>query len=183
MHLAEQQRAQVVIASGVLALVLLHLAWEMVNGGVVSHHFLARSDMPRVSNWWGIVLVPALAWFVAGRVLGRPTNNEQSAGLIPGNIRRALPAFCGALVYGGLLAGSFTFGFGVERYLFFALFAIGLVLPLYRGEYILGFVLGMMATFGGILPVVVAAVVASVSWVAHVLFRAVMRLFSGGEQA
>jgi len=183
LHLAQQQRAQVVIASGVFVLVLLHLGWEMVNGGVVSHHLLARSDMPGVSNWWGIIIVPALAWFVAGRVLGRSTHEKQGDGSIRGNIRRALPAFCGALVYGGLLAGSFAFGFGVEQYLFLGLFVIGLVLPIYRGEYILGFVLGMMLTFGGMLPMVVAAVVASVSWAAHVLFRAVMRLFSGGKRA
>lgn len=176
MHRAAQQRAQVVIASVVLALVLLHLGWEMVHGGVVSHHLLARSDMPSISNWWGIVLVPALAWFVAGRVLGRPMSSEPCDRSIHENVRRATPAFCGALAYGGLLAASFAFGFGLEQYLFLGLFVIGLVLPIYRGEYILGFVLGMMFTFGGILPMIVAAVVASISWAAHVLVRAVTRL-------
>lgn len=168
---------------GAFTLVVIHLAWEMFHGGVVSHHFLARSDMPSISNWWGIVLVPALAWFVAGRVQGRSPSGMQGEGAIPENIRRAIPAFAGALVYGGALAVSFSYGLGFEQYLFMGLFAIGLILPIYRGEYILGFVLGMMATFGGILPMIVAAVVASVSWAAHVLFRSVRRLFSRGKRA
>jgi hypothetical protein len=176
LHLAQPQRTQLVAALGALALVALHLAWEMMHGGVASHHFLARADMPSMSNWWGIVLVPALAWFVTGRVMGREKHDAPGEGMIAANIRRALPAFLGALVYGGALALSFSFGFGVEKYLFPALFVIGLVLPLYRGEYILGFVLGMMVTFGGILPTIVAAVVATISWLAHTLFRFVMRL-------
>lgn len=136
-----------------------------------------------MSNWWGIVLVPALAWFVTGRVQSRPETGRQGEGAIPGNIRQATPAFAGAIVYGGALAVSFSYGLGFEQYLFIGLFAIGLVLPIYRGEYILGFVLGMMVTFGGILPMVVAAVVASISWAAHVVFRALMRLFSSGKRA
>ena len=182
MHRAEQQRVKAIIVSGALVLVLLHLGWEMVNGGVVSHHLLARSDMPSISNWWGLLAVPVLAWFVAGSVMNRATAEEHGDRLIPASIRRALPAFCGALVYGGLLAGSFAFGFGLEQYLFLGLFVIGLALPIYRGEYILGFVLGMMATFGGVLPLVVAAVAASISWAAHVLRRALMRSFSSGTR-
>ncbi|NHA14850.1 hypothetical protein [Thioalkalivibrio sp. XN279] len=176
MSTAKFQQAQLAVTSGVFALVVLHLGWELMRGGVVSHHFLARADMPSISNWWGLVLVPALAWFVAGRVLGRGTHNELGDGLIPANIRRALPAFCGALVYGGIFALSFAFAFGVERYLVLAPFAIGVVLPIYRGEYILGFVLGMMFTFGGILPMFFAAVFATFSWLARTLSRSAMRL-------
>jgi hypothetical protein len=171
------------MALGAFILVALHLAWEMFHGGVVSHHFLARSDMPSMSNWWGIVLVPALAWFVAGRIQTRSEDGPRSDGAFCENVRGAIPAFAGALVYGGALAASFSYGLGFEQYLFMALFAIGLVLPIYRGEYILGFVLGMMVTFGGVLPIVVATVVASVSWVAHVLFRFGRRLLSSAKRA
>lgn len=175
MHLDPHGRTQVVAALGAFVLVALHLAWELMHGGVASHHFLARADMPSISNWWGIVLVPVLAWFVTGRVLGRAAPGQNREGLIRANIRGALPAFCGALVYGGMLALSYTFGFGFEQYLFLALFAIGLVLPIYHGEYILGFVLGMMVTFGSILPVIVAAVLATFSWLAHTLFPIVVQ--------
>lgn len=183
MSLSQVNRARAGIASGAFILVALHLAWEMFHGGVVSHHFLARADMPSMSNWWGIVLVPALAWFVAGRVQGRAAGGMQNDGATPGSIRGAIPAFAGALVYGGALAVSYSYGLGFEQYLFLALFAIGLILPIYRGEYILGFVLGMMVTFGGVLPMVVAAVVASVSWTAHIIFRFARRLLSSGKRA
>ena len=47
----------------------------------------------------------------------------------------------------------------------------GLFLPVYRGEYVLGFVLGMTFTFGAILPTAAAAFVAIVSAIAHYLVR------------
>src|SRR6185312_11324004 len=37
------------------------LAWEYTHGGVVSHHFLDRRDMPAVSNWWSLAVLPLLA--------------------------------------------------------------------------------------------------------------------------
>lgn len=141
LSLSQVNRARIGIALGAFTLVALHLAWEMSQGGVRSHHFLARSDMPSMSNWWGIVLVPALAWFVAGRVQSRAASGIQSDGAIHASIRHAIPAFAGALLYGGALAVSYSYGLGLEHYLFMALFAIGLVLPIYRGEYILGFVI------------------------------------------
>ena len=41
-----------------------HLAWEHFHGGVVSHHLLNRADLPAISNAWGAVFLPALAWFL-----------------------------------------------------------------------------------------------------------------------
>ena len=37
-----------------------HLAWEHFNGGVASHHFLNRADLPAISNAWGLLLLPTL---------------------------------------------------------------------------------------------------------------------------
>lgn len=175
---SEFHRARFGIVLGAFVLVVVHLSWEMLHGGVASHHFLARSDLPSISNWWGIILVPALAWFVAGRVQNRSASGIRNNCATFENVRRAMPAFAGALLYGGALAVSFAYGFGIEQYLFFGLFAIGLFLPIYRGEYLLGFVLGMMVTFGAILPMIVGTIVASFSWLAHALFRAAMWLFS-----
>jgi hypothetical protein len=48
-----------------------HLFWEHVNGGVLSHHLLNRSDFPSISNWWGIIILPLLAWFSTTRIRKR----------------------------------------------------------------------------------------------------------------
>ncbi len=175
------RQAQWGIVLGVLVLVALHLGWEATHGGVVSHHFLARADMPAMSNWWGVLLVPALALWAAGQVLRRPARPGQGDG-VSGKILRALPAFLGALIYGGALATSFVLDFGWEPYLFLSLFLIGLLLPIHRGEYVLGFVLGMMIVFGGVLSLMAAAIVATFSWLAHALWRALARLTKGSPR-
>lgn len=141
---------------GALTLVALHLGWEAFNGGVQSHHFLARSDLPSVSNGWGILLVPSLTWLVARSI--------------------TLPALAAAAAYGAALAVSFSLDLVTEGYLFIGLFVVSLILPTYRGGYVVGFVLGMMFTFGAVLPTIVAAVVAAFSWCAHFVFRFVRKI-------
>jgi hypothetical protein len=168
-------RTRVALTLAVLAFVACHLGWEMLHGGVVAHHLLARPDLPSISNWWGLVLVPALAWFVTGRVQARAANAEERSGAIPPEIRRAAPAFAGAFAYGAAIAVSFSQGLGAENYLFPGLFGIALILPVYRGEYMLGFVLGMLVTFGGILPTIMAVIFGAFSWLAHFLFRFAVR--------
>lgn len=178
---ARTRRAPWIGAAVAACLVALHLLWELFHGGVVSHHLLAREHLPAISNAWGLLLVPALAWWTLRQVLRRSSaasEGQQTAD----NLRKALFAFVAALLYGGALAGSFSAGLGWEEYLFPVLFLIGLVLPVYRGEYLLGFVLGMMLTFGGVLPALIFAVVAAVSWLARQLLRAVVRGFNRGRQ-
>ncbi len=55
---------------------------------------------------------------------------------------------------------------------------IALVLPVYRVEYVFGFVVGMTYTFGGVLPVLVSIVFGSVSLVTRWIFRAVKAKFT-----
>ena len=149
-------RNRAYLTLGALALVALHLGWESLNGGVRSHHLLARSDLPSFSNWWGIILVPTLTWLV-GKF-------------------KSWWAIAAAAAYGAALAFSFAFGLGVEGYLFIGLFVVSLFLPTYRGEYIAGFVLGMMFTFGAVLPTLVAVIVAAFSLICHYAVKLVLKL-------
>ena len=50
---------------------------------------------------------------------------------------------------------------------------LALMLPVYRAECVLGFVLGMTFTFGAILPTVVASVIAAFSALVHLCVRPV----------
>jgi hypothetical protein len=51
--------------------------------------------------------------------------------------------------------------------------------PVYRAEYVLGFVVGMTFTFGAVIPLLVALLVGTVSLVARYGFRAVARVVRG----
>jgi hypothetical protein len=149
-----------------------HLGFEHFNGGVQSHHLLQRADMPSISNWLGLALLPLL-----GVVLGlRLRAQSKSAG--PAGMRRSiLFAFAVALLYGAALAVSFELGPNAfTSAAFFGLFVCGLAFPVYRAEYILGFVVGMTFTFGAVIPLLVALVVGTVSLVARYCWRAVASL-------
>ncbi|MGN6313384.1 MAG: hypothetical protein ACTHMO_06460 [Rhodanobacteraceae bacterium] len=141
------------------------LAWEVTHGGVPSHHFLDRADMPTVSNWWMLIVLPVLGWLASRSVLRRaPTD--------PRALPKACAAIIGALLVGVALSVAFvtTHGKGdASSYVFFAAIASGLVFPIYRAEYVFGFVLGMAFTFGAVLPTLFALIAACISAIFHLL--------------
>lgn len=147
------------------AAMALMLAWEHFNGGVVSHHLLAQRDMPSVSNWWGLIVIPVLTWFTLGRMAAR------------GSARRELlNGFIPALLFGALLALFFV----TARqewcgYMVMALPALALWVPIYRAECTLGFVLGMTFVFGPILPLIAAVLFASMGFLIYQAVRLVVR--------
>lgn len=167
---------RITLTAVALLLELAHLGWEHLHGGVPAHHLLNRADLPAISNWWGALVIPALTWFLVGRIqlrLARPRADS------PGQSHRlplVLTGFLCSLAYGAGLALAFTIGAETVSYLFLGVFAISLFVPTYRAEYVLGFVLGMTFTFGAVLPTAIASVVALFSGLVHLLLRTAWRL-------
>lgn len=141
-----------------------HLAWEHFSGGVVSHNILNRPDLPAISNWWGALLLPLLTWFVIGRLQKRAAlraDGEGRVAIIPVNV---YIGFVGSFLFGIILAVSFAAGFReVTSYLFLGMLLLALLLPVYRAECVLGFVLGMTLTFGAVLPTAIGSIIAGLS--------------------
>jgi hypothetical protein len=147
-----------------------HLGWEYTHGGIQSHHLLNRQDLPAISNWWGLLLLPVLGWF-ASRAAARQVSAKD------GTVVKVLAAFAGSLLLGAALSAAFAMGNEeVTSGLFFATLATGLVLRTYRAEYMFGFVLGMMFVFGAVLPALVASVAAAISAVVHLVIRPVFAM-------
>lgn len=173
MRMQLRQRIPAVAALAALAFGAVHLGYEHMNGGVQSHHLLNRADLPAISNWLGLVVLPLLGW-----ALGVRLRNHAAPARYTRSLRGLWLGFVGALLYGAALATSFEFGLSTATtVLFVGLFLVAIALPVYRAEYMLGFVVGMACTFGAVLPALVAVVLAGVSVVARVSFRAVARLF------
>ena len=149
-----------------------HLAFEHFNGGVQSHHLLQRADMPSISNWLGLAILPLLGVALGLRLRALPLSPG------PAGIPRAIVvAFAVALLYGAALAVSFELGPNAfTSSACFGLFACALVFPVYRAECILGFVVGMTFTFGAVIPLLIGAVVGSVSLLGRYCIRAVAGL-------
>ncbi len=147
-----------------------HLIWEQANGGVVSHHFLAMSEMPAISNWWGLLLLPVLAWFLAGSIQKRIDVQSNGKNSKSKGLTRIVVVGLGALIFGLLLSYFFTTGNeNGSATLFFGMLALALILPIFRAEYLLGFILGMTFTFGAVLPTFIGAIVATLSALVHLL--------------
>jgi len=174
MCVSERRRPQTRLwLTGLVALAeMAHLTWEHFNGGVVRHHILHRADMPAISNWWGLLLLPALAWFLVGRIQKRTTIHT---GGLPATSKlpmRVVGGFAGSLAVGVLLAVSFSGHYeSVVSYLFRGILLLALLLPVYRAEYVLGLVLGMSFTFGAVLPTIFGGVIGAGSAVIHLLLR------------
>lgn len=173
-------QSRFILAAAALAAEACHLGWEHSHGGVPAHHLLNNPELPAISNWWGLLLVPLLVWFLVGRVQRRAASLMQD-----GSRERFLKQVClrfgAALLWGAALAIAFTLGHPAVNPIFFGAFAASLFVHAYRAEYVLGFALGMTFTFGAVLPVLVASVIAACSFAVHLLFGAVLRLLRGGR--
>jgi len=173
-------QTRIVLTLLVLLAELAILAWEHFHGGVRSHHILNRADLPAISNGWGMLLLPALAWFLIGRMQRRMTvrfGEKDAPANFPADI---VAGFAGALLFGVLLATSFTTGHeNVSSFMFQGVFVLALLLPVYRAECLLGFVLGMTFTFGAILPTAIGSLVAAFSAAIHlVVWPLLVRLWA-----
>ena len=148
----------------VLLAELAHLAWQHFNGGVASHHLLQRADLPAISNWWGAVLLPAVTWFLTGRIGKRIASRADRTGAttrVPSGI---VAGFVAALAFGVVLSIAFSFDYAsVSSTMFLGVLVLAMFLPLYRAECVLGFILGMAFTFGAVLPTAIAALIAAIA--------------------
>lgn len=160
----------------------VQLLWEHTHGGIVRHYLLQREDLPSFSNAWGLLTLPLLAfaaiWFVKRRIrragARKPGTSEgeahqrEHASCRTRMEKFVAIGFLGGLVLGGLMA--FFWAMGLSDYMpFLMLFPLVLAffVPTYRPECLLGFVLGMSWTFGGVLPVGIGLLLALGSWMIY----------------
>ena len=173
-------RARLSLTALILLAELAILAWEHFHGGVRSHHILNRSDLPAISNWWGTLLIPVLAWFLIGRIQRRVNVHSGEMGAPSRAPASIVAGFAGALLFSALLSVSFTSGHeNISSFMFQGMFVLAVLLPVYRAECLLGFVLGMTFTFGAILPTAIGPLVAAFSAAIHlVVWPLLVRLWA-----
>ncbi len=166
-------RHKLLTAFGFGALIMALLTWESTRGGVVTHHLLAREDLPGISNWWGLLTVPLLA-FVTLLVVERRLRIEPQQ-----RAQTVFMAFFGALLFG--LAMGALWQSDLQEVLSLAIWSplvLAFFLPVYRPEYLLGLVVGLAYTFGGVLPFLIGFVLVALSWVLYQGVQLVRRMVS-----
>jgi hypothetical protein len=136
------------------------LSWNYLHGGVPSHHILNDRNLPEISNWWGCLLLPILVWFLFYTLKKRVGVDDENQKLQRFPVK-IIYAFIGSLILGILLSVFFTLGYeNFPAYILLVILVSGLFFPIYRAEYVLGFVIGMTFTFGAVLPTGVAIILA-----------------------
>lgn len=153
----------------VTLLIWMHLAWDYFHDGVPTHYLLHRQDLPGISNWWGGIAIPLLTWFLLYRIKKRHYHKDANGD--PKSINKVLYGFIGALLFGILVSFFFTIGSEVPGYMMIGLFILSFFIPLYRAEHILGFVLGMAYTFGGILPIIFGGIFSLIFSIDYLIIR------------
>ncbi|MAD77441.1 MAG: hypothetical protein CML20_22170 [Rheinheimera sp.] len=157
-----------------LLLAGIHLTYEQLSGGVQSHHLLNDATLPAISNWFELLTLPLLAAALGWYCQKQPAHLARWA-RVP---RSILPGLFGAASYGAVLAISFSAGMlTLTSIIFFSLLLVALLFPVYRLQYICGFVMAMTFTFGGILPLLIAVPFALLSWILRSILAAVARLW------
>jgi hypothetical protein len=135
----------------------LLLWWDYTHGGVPVHNLLARKDLPGFSNWWGAVLIPALTAFLTFRMLHSNVS-----------VATRWRTFVGALFYGAALSAAFVANLAdVPFFMLIGVITFSFFFPVYRADFFLGLVLGMVYTFGGVLPIIIVAVLSVLGLVAY----------------
>ncbi|MCT4624169.1 MAG: hypothetical protein N4A46_11145 [Schleiferiaceae bacterium] len=150
-----------VVALFVLALLII----EHLNGGVVSHHLLARKDMPKISNWWGVLIVPLVTWIALSLIQKRQAHSSNSQNSV------SIYGFTGAFIFGTVVTVLFYNAPELPGYFMLMTFILALFVPIYLPEYFLGFVLSMTYGFGGILPVIFGLVLFPIYFIQYRFIR------------
>lgn len=154
----------IVIAFLVLAMLLL----EHFRGGVISHHLFDNENLPKISNWWGLLIIPTISWFALSliqkdNIINKDTQKPISKSQIYG--------FIAGFLFGVVMTLLFYSSLGIHNYLLMLTFAIALFIPIYKPEYYLGFILSMSYGFGGILPVLFGLFLVAIYAIEYILIR------------
>ncbi|MFM7854611.1 MAG: hypothetical protein ACKO96_22475 [Flammeovirgaceae bacterium] len=143
------------------------LGWEYLHGGVGGHYVLQQKSLPFVSNWLGLLLLPALTWILWSRIEKRLAEKSSAKGLSGTALLFVL-----GLALGVLISVSFLneYNFFLDNVLYIPLI-ISLIFPIYYSEFMLGLVVGMVTIFGVVLPTAFMLIIASVGFLIYRFIR------------
>jgi hypothetical protein len=171
-------RTRIIFTAGMFVCTLILLLWAHFHGGVTTHHVLQQGNLPGISNWWNLLLLPLLTWITTIRIQQRISKSQLSGSrsVWKGIITR----FLIALILGITISISFLNDFQpVLQNVPYVFLLLSLFVPIFFMEFMLGFVLGMVFTFGAALPTAFMLVLSAFGWIIYTWIRPLfLRLFS-----
>ena len=168
MKIVLNPRTKILITAIVALYVSGLLFLEHLQGGIITHHLLARNDLPGISNLWGILILPLFTWILLTLIQIKHGKSDNTQGSVS---KQAIRGFIGAFIFGILITILFYQAPELPGYLMLLTFVLALFLPIYRPEYYLGYVLSMTYGFGGVLPILFGLVLITVYWIEYRYLR------------
>ena len=143
------------------------IAWDYASDGQVDVHYLLHSkSLPGFSNWWALCIIPLLTWTSLRRISQRQDENAMSV----------LIRFMAALLFAAATSLVFSFGYD-PGYLMLLPFIISLFYPLYKSEFLLGFVMGSLFFVGAAIPTMFGVILVGIYFCLYRLARIIRGLF------
>lgn len=166
---------RVLITTIVTLLVWGHIFWDYFHGGIPVHYLLHDDNLPGIPNWLGGLLLPFFTWFLLYRIHKRI---DGPAILVASeSFRRVIMRFLLAMAIAITISFFFTYEIDVIEYIMLGIFLLAFIFPLYKSEYLLGWVIGSAFTFGAIIPIGFGSIFALICFVFYKISRAVLGLF------
>jgi hypothetical protein len=163
-------RTRILLTVFVAATTFLMLLWAHFHEGVTTHHVLQQSNMPGISNWLNVLVLPLLTWITIGRVQRRVKINHLTGVGSPwrGIIARSMMG----LMLGAAISFSFLHDFQpLLQNVPYVFLLLSFFVPIFFAEFIFGFVLGMVFTFGAVLPTIFMLVLSVAGWAIYKWLR------------
>ena len=168
-------KLRILITTLVTLLIWGHIAWDHFHGGIPTHYLLHNADLPGIPNWLGAIVLPFFTWFLLFRIHTRldwpdiPVASE--------SIRKVLLRFIAAFLASASIAVFFTLEIDLIDYVMGSIFILAFLFPLYKSEFLLGWVLGSAFTFGAIIPIGFGSIFALIFFMFYKIGRAILGLF------
>ena len=146
-----------------------HILWDYFHGGIPIHYLFHDPDLPGIPNWVGGCILPFFTWFLLHRIHKRREASDAKE-----SIRLIIYRFLVALSIAVFISVCFTSGIDAIDYIMLGIMILAFVFPLYKAEYLLGWVLGSALTFGAVIPMVFGSVLALIFWFFYKIGRGVL---------
>ena len=142
----------------------VYLLWQHSTTGVPAHHLLHDPQLPAISNWWGLLILPLVTWCLTTLI------NKRYGLYYPKKVWLQLGA---ASLYALTMTLLFYAGYmslvsllAVPFILFVSLF-----FPVYQAPFLLAYVVVSSAGFGAFIPTLGGFIVAAMAYVTHHFIR------------
>ncbi|WP_378183952.1 hypothetical protein [Aquimarina sp. SS2-1] len=151
----------------ITTLIGLHIAWDYFNEGVPTHYVLHSKDMPGFSNWWGLLTIP-ISSFILLSIIQKQYKKDPT----PQKLSNITNGFISGLCFGILLSVLWVLDLHeIMPYVIWLPVLVSFFIPIHYPQYLLGFILGMAYTFGGVLSIGIGTILIIGSFLIWTIFR------------